>query len=153
MIDFLTLREMVTSARARAAIGIYDGTKETFDYLRSCSSFFVPQRARVIFIRDVGHHSSGWWKNPDYERCLHMSISFEDGYLARRAEVLAKAFFGDDVRLLWIEPPQTKTGRQIGVWHYRLFCDPVWKGIKPRGEVYSPLMPKGWMSFSEKHGR
>jgi len=153
MTDYFNLQDLVVNAKARAMTGTFDGTNDTFDYLIACRSFFVPQRAKVIFTRDAGYHSCGWWKNPDYEQCYHLSISFEDGYLARRAEVLAKAFFGDDVRLLWIEPPHTAKGKQLEVWHYRLFCDPAWKGIKPCGEVYSPRMPKGWMSFSEKHGR
>jgi len=151
--NFTSLQDLVVNAKARAATGLYDGTKETFDYLIACRSFFVPAGAKVIFTRDQGHHSCGWWKNPDYERCFHLSLSFDEGYLSRRAESLAKAFFGDDTRLLWIEPPQTPQGKALEVWHYRLFCDPAWKGILPTGEVYSRRMPKGWMSFSEKHGR
>ena len=30
---------------------------------------------RIMFTRDTGHHTSGWLKNPDYERCWHLSLS------------------------------------------------------------------------------
>lgn len=30
---------------------------------------------RLLFSRDAGHHTSGWLKNPDYERCWHLSLS------------------------------------------------------------------------------
>lgn len=35
--------------------------------------------AIVIMTRDIGYHTSGWWKNPDYERCFHVSISYPGG--------------------------------------------------------------------------
>jgi hypothetical protein len=36
------------------------------------------------------------------------------------------------------------------VWHYRLFADPSWAAIVPRGEVYSTeLTEAGYLSFSE----
>lgn len=147
-----SLNQLVANARLQAQMGYFDGTELTGQYLAQCRQIFLPMKAIVIFTRDVGHHSSGWWKNPDYERCYHLSVSFPNGFTKRRGEVLAKAFFGSDTKLLWIEPPYSAHGKQHEVWHYRLFCNEAWEPIKPSGEVYTPRMPKGWMSFSERHG-
>ncbi|MNL61322.1 hypothetical protein D3C87_1852290 [compost metagenome] len=69
------------------------------------------------------------------------------------AEKWAKAFYGDEVKNLWIEPPYTEVGKEHGVYHYRLFCDEAWKPMKPRGEVYSKdWTPADWKSFSDIHG-
>ena len=114
----------------------------------------------LIYTRDTGHHSSGWWKNPDYERCRHLSVSFfdpltmmPDGFKRDRALDWARLMFGDDVSKLWIEPPYTIDGKLRGVHHYRLFCDAGWQPIIPRGEVYSTEFTElGWKSFSEIHG-
>ena len=116
--------------------------------------------AIIILTRDVGHHDSGWWKNPDYERCWHLSISYRevnDGRLLDQDKAesarIARAFFGDDARLLWCEPSYSEDGKRADVWHYRLFCDAGWQPLKPRGEVYSrENTPAGWKSFSELHG-
>lgn len=86
-----------------------------------------PSGSQLIYSRDVGHHTSGWFKNPDYERCRHLSISY-----------------------LWTEPPFTEQGKRDGVWHFRVFCDQGWQPLMPRGEVYSrELTERGWRSFSE----
>ena len=143
------LEQLVVTARISAVTGIFDGTPLTQGYLFKCRHAYSPMTASVIFTRDEGHHSSGWWKNPDYERCFHLSVSFQGGFTKKRGEILAKAFFGRNIKYLWVEPPHSKTGKQNEVWHYRLFCDKEWKPIKPKGEVYSRNMPKEWMSFSE----
>ncbi len=148
----MTLDQLVTTARILALRGTFDGTINTMAYMQTCIQNYMPLEARVIFTRDTGHHTCGWWKNPDYERCYHLSCSFADGFAKRKGEVLARAFFGHDVRLLWIEPPYSSQGKTAGVWHYRLFCDQGWQPFKPTGEVYSRRMPEGWMSFSERHG-
>lgn len=115
---------------------------------------------RLICTRDVGHHTGGWFKNPDYERCFHLSVSFRspDGEQRlpqnrRIAEELARAFFHEHVRWLWIEKPFSDMGKQCDVWHYRLFADPHWQPLLPRKEVYSrEFTEKGWQSFSDIHG-
>jgi hypothetical protein len=107
----------------------------------------------VIYSRDTGHHSSGWWKNPDYERCYHLSLSFEGGHNRKTAERWCKALFGDNVSKLWIEPPFSPAGLAREVWHYRLFCDAAWQPLVPRGEVYSKdWTPADWKSWSDIHG-
>lgn len=115
---------------------------------------------RIIFTRDAGHHTGGWFKNPQYERCYHMSVSFRDptGTILlpqhkKLAGELARAAFGENTRWLWIERPFTKEGRQNDVWHYRLFCNEGWQPILPDKEVYTlEFTEKGWKSFSEIHG-
>lgn len=136
-------------------------------YLRRCTHFHWQTGALVLFTKDTGHHSSGWLKNPDYERCFHLSLSFRELHPARPASELAnvarlaelmtatgthvppahyderlaerwaRAVLGDDLRFAWIESAKSREGIVLGVRHYRVFCDLGWKPILPRGEVYS----------------
>ena len=94
-----------------------------------CVAYHSASGTLLIFTRETGYHSSGWWKNPDYERCWHLSLSFRDQesgeYLPfneKTAMEWIDLFFGDDKRMLWIEPPAYPEGKKAGVWHYRLFC-------------------------------
>jgi len=112
----------------------------------------------LIFTRDFGHHTSGWWKNPDYEHCLHLSLGFIDRAVNRnlpRDECLSsewcRLFFGDLVRFIWAEPPYTAIGKAIDIWHYRVFTAPDYElPVLPRGEVYSREMTeRGWLSYSD----
>jgi len=127
--------------------------------------------ASLMFSLEHGYHTSGWWKNPDYERCYHLSIaslakifdSQPSAYHKAQAgnipelttaalEAWARAFFGDKTRLIWIEPPYTGTGKALDTWHYRLFVDENGIPILPQGEVYSrELTEAGWKSWSEVH--
>lgn len=139
-----------------ARYGTWDGTGPT-PYFERCRGFHQPTGTMLMLSRDVGGHTSGWWKNPDYERCLHLSLSFRDpvnGQLASRDKKLAREwvglFFGKDRARLWCEPPFSPQGKAMDVWHYRLFCNPEWIPILPRGEVYSrELTEAGWLSFSD----
>lgn len=119
-----------------------------------------PVSTRILFTRDEGMHTSGWWKNPDYERCFHLSLSFidtESGMDAPHDRKLATAwcllFFRESTRLLWVEPPYSAHGRQHDVWHYRLFVAEDWRTpILPRGEVYTrEFTEAGWKSWSDVH--
>jgi len=122
-----------------------------------CFHRHLPTGTKLLFTYDVGMHSSGWWKNPDYERCMHLSLSFVDpvtgAYLDkddRLTREWCEAFFGSDVDKLWCEPPHSSEGKGACVWHYRLFCDPSWSPIVPRGEVYSTEFTEaGWKSWSD----
>lgn len=110
----------------------------------------------VLFSRDVGYHTSGWWKNPDYERCEHLSMSLQappEGLPLppRLVREWTTAFFGDSTRLIWEEGPFSMKGKALGVHHYRVFCDPEWEPILPRREVYSrELTEAGWKSWSDR---
>lgn len=159
--------KVVRAARLAAASGTYGGLIQTTDqlgYMARCTHHVLSRQTRngvtLLFTRDVGHHTSGWWKNPDYERCWHLSVSMfdvetlqPDQFNSREAARWAKAFFHDGVRWLWVEPAYSLEGQVCGVHHYRLFCDPTWQPLKPRGEVYSKEFTElGWKSFSELHG-
>jgi hypothetical protein len=165
MMLFETLETLVPFAKARAQRYLYDGRcgpRAEF-IMRRCSHEWrlTPfESVWIIYSRDVGHHESGWWKNPGYERCLHLSVSFLTWisrtplpYIPKVAERIGRAFWGDDVRKSWIEGPYTPQGRTCDVHHFRLFCDPAWSPIQPRGEVYSrENTPSDWRSFSEIYG-
>lgn len=156
--------QLVAWAKIRASKMTFDGRDSSASrrYMQDCQHYHGPTECSILFTRDTGHHTSGWWKNPDYERCFHLSLSFvafEHGrsfrlpFSAKTAEKWARAFFGEDVRSVWVEPPYTDAGKAAGVHHYRLFCDEAWKPAKPRGEVYSTdWTPADWKSFSDVHG-
>lgn len=104
----------------------------------------------VIYTKEEGYHTSGWWKNPDYERCWHLSISFQGEIDKKTLNTIIDNLFGEYKKWIWIEPPYSAIGKQKEVWHYRLFCDEHWQPIKPRGEVYNiHFTERGWKSFSE----
>jgi len=162
---FTSLDSLVPFAKTRARRGTYNGIAD--DAARRLIELCTHElhiglslRVPIIFSRDVGHHSGGWWKNPDYERCYHLSISYRDMMtdqsVAHRkdlSEEIATAFFVDDARRCWIEGPYSPEGKYRDVWHYRLFCDLAWQPISPKGEVYSrENTPADWHSFSEIHG-
>lgn len=145
----------------------YDGrnTEANRQLLERCTFYHYETRANMIFSRDTGMHTSGWWKNPDYERCYHLSISFVAiskiigapptrlPHDKKAAEQWCIALFGDARRHLWVEGPFSNEGKAYDVYHYRLFCDPAWVPITPRGEVYSrDWTPADWKSWSDVHG-
>lgn len=152
---------VVWRARDRAFGGTWDGRVNRLNelYIRRCTSDDDETGMRLIFSRDRGHHSSGWLKNPDYERCLHLSLSSWDaregrpvGHLDRpMAGLWALAFFGPDVvRRAWVESPKSAQGKSLDVWHWRVFCDEHWQPILPRKEVYTlEFTELGWRSASQ----
>jgi hypothetical protein len=132
----------------------YNGEAKT----EICRFYIAPWNALCIFTLDIGAHTSGWWKNPDYEACWHLSISYADlesGDLAPQNHKLSwkivRAFYESHYKLVWSEPPYSKEGKAVDVWHYRLFIDKATLlPLFPRGEVYSrELTEAGWKSFSE----
>lgn len=145
----------------QAAKGAFDGLKQqrNFDYLETCKAYHAATGALALLARDIGHHTSGYWKNPDYERCLHLSLSWKDpetrkprDFDKKAAREWVDAVFGQWTRLLWIEPPFSKLGHENEVWHYRLFyADRAFTvPLLPRGEVYTKEFTEaGWLSFSD----
>lgn len=126
--------------------------------IRACSHFERRTGTRLIFTRDADPHLSGWWKNPDFARNRHLSLSYVDPELRldrshdhRLSRLWTQAFFGDDAKLLWCEPPSSSTGKAHDVWHFRLFMELDWRtALKPRGEVYTKRnTPAGWLSWSD----
>jgi hypothetical protein len=156
--DVTWLKPSVARDRLRVArMGTWDGRVPGGRYFEKCRAFHRPTGTVMMLSRDVGAHTSGWYKNPEYERCLHLSLSFRDptsGQLAPRDKALTREWvrliFGDDASKLWCEPPRSPEGRSLEVWHYRLFCATGWRPIIPRGEVYSrELTEAGWKSYSD----
>lgn len=101
--------------------GVFNGISANDPYLQECRWWLERFECIIILTRDVGYHTSGWWKNPDYERCYHLSISFPAGMKRNRLEYVVKQLFGYDRRWLWCEGPYSSVGRKCGVFHYRLF--------------------------------
>lgn len=150
------LESLVKFAKTIAAMGTWNGQGMT-PYFQQCKHFDQGEGVLLIYSRDTGYHTSGLWKNPDYERCFHLSLSFVDTQTrercprnARLTKELIDSFFGRNKKLIWSEPPYTQDGKSNDVWHYRLFCDAGWQPIKPRGEVYGrELIEAGWKSWSD----
>jgi hypothetical protein len=137
--------------RKTANHGVWNG-KDDSEYFNSCRWHFERYPCTVIFTKEAGYHSCGWWKNPDYERCWHLSISFPGGVDKKGLDNILTHLFGNaNKRFLWVESPYSEHGKKMEVWHYRLFCDEHWQPIIPRGEVYSTQFTEhGWKSFSEQ---
>ena len=156
-----TVEGVATWALRQASQGINTGTAAhgNLIYLSNCTAAHYPTGTQLILTRDIGHHTSGWWKNPDYERCLHLSLCFRDPETGEPREKDREvtdewltAVFGETRRLAWSEPPYTAEGKKRDVWHYRVFyadaCFTV--PILPRGEVYSKeFTERGWLSYSD----
>jgi len=145
---------------AYAKTDAFDGTATGQLYLSMCRHVDPQSGHVVLFTRDSGHHTSGWLRNPDYERCYHLSLSpipnqVISAYQSMEPDaditrMWCEAFFGEHFPLAWSESPKSAVGRQCGVWHWRVFADEHWEPFKPRGEVYSSLVTElGWKSATE----
>lgn len=133
--------------------GTFDGKSQHDPYLLGCRWFIEKYGCSVIFSRDAGMHSCGWWKNPEFERCFHLSISFPGGKNKNSLNKILDGLFGGYKKWIWEESPYSPQGKQNEVWHYRLFCDAAWSPMIPRKEVYSKdFTPSNWKSFSELNG-
>ena len=154
------LHKTVTLMEAQAAKGIYNGRmEETGEYLMCCRWFLKKFGALCIYTHDLGMHDCGWWKNPDYNECMHLSLSFRSLLLSERlpkdnkhTKHIIQLIFREDKKFLWCESPASIGGKRSDVWHYRMFIKNG-KPIMPRSEVYSKKFTEiGWKSFSELHG-
>jgi len=156
------IRTVAARARTKAVLQPVLGGRTPSKLLRHYCTDDHLTGARLIASREAGYHTGGWWKNPDYERCLHLSLSFRVPWSgtprsADRGEVerWVRAFFNpDELRLLWHEGPHSPDGVAMGVQHFRLFFEPDWNTLLlPRGEVYTrDWTPAGWKSFSDLFG-
>lgn len=146
--------------------GFYYGV-EPVEHLERFKALHLNTGTQLIFTRDRGMHSCGWLKNPDYEQCLHLSLSYWilpdglynpalmhpsawDGTTFRLTRKWIDAFFGEAKRYLWEESAKSPEGRKMEIRHYRVFCNPAWEPILPRKEVYNrEFTEAGWKSYSE----
>lgn len=148
---------VVDYLKKQSFTGFYDGTQRTYAYTTLCQGFHLSSGTTLMFTRDQGMHSCGWWKNPDYERCWHLSLAFRDSISheskpkdSKLTQEWIELFFSTNKNMLWCEPPFSKTGKQLDVWHYRLFCNQNWQPIMPRKEVYTTENTETtWKSWSE----
>lgn len=158
--DHWTIDNIAAGLKRQAAMGSYDGimTPAAKRYTEACKCAHHSSGSILLFTRDIGMHDCGWWKNPDYNQCLHLSLSFRDpktGQPRSRddewSEKWIDAVFGPMKRLIWTEPPYYPEGKKNDVWHYRVFFAPGWAApILPRGEVYSKdWTPAHWLSWSD----
>lgn len=121
---------------------------------------------RVLVSFDYGYHASGWFKNSDYEQCLHVSVSHPrtDRPLVPKVDKVGQlgpagtsyagldldapsdselrawgvAFFAECAPMSWLEPPCSPLDpyRQPGVGHLRLYYDRQGLPFMPEGEPY-----------------
>lgn len=147
---------MWVAARTNPA---YNGCAETHGWIiNHCRFLHEPTGTLLVFTRDEGMHACGWFKNPDFDRCFHLSLSYVDlathTLLPQNHELSDQwvdHFYGDNRRYLWTESPYSDGGKEHDVWHYRLLCDPSWTPMIPKGEPYSKdQTPAGWKSYSDQ---
>lgn len=139
--------------------GYYDGLRyHPYIYGELAKGMCQMTGTQFVFTRSKGMHECGWWKNPDFNQCYHLSLSFFDpetmehrDHDHKLADKWCAAFFGDDRRLVWVEAPHSPHGRLLDIRHYRLFMDPHFQtSVKPRGEVYTrEFTEAGWLSYSD----
>lgn len=158
-----SMDKLVKAMKRHAGSGdqFYDGRNEFTPYFRRARQIHEKTGTSLMFTRDKGMHSSGWFKNPDYDRCYHLSISFWDmetnpeqpaprPYEHNLAQLWVNLFYGDWTRYVWTESTALES-LPCEVWHYRVLCNPKWQPIVPRKEVYSrEFIEKGWQSFSDQ---
>ena len=155
----LDMQKLARTMRLHADTGYFDGQHSNNNYFIGARRIHQPTGTFLFFTRDIGYHSCGWFKNPDYERCYHLSISFWDmeneaprPFERKLAQTWAKIFYGDWQRYIWVEGPHRKLVSTPH--HYRVMCNPAWQPIIPRGEVYSTEFTElGWKSWSEQHAK
>ena len=163
MVEFIQPSE-IRRIRQAAEVSIYTGMGTPKDQfiVSACTHAHFRTGTVVIFTRDGHFHDSGWIKNPDFNQCYHLSLSFFDratGESApqnrKKADLWCKLLFGqDNLRKLLIEGPKSPEGNIKDVWHYRLFTDHYWQPLVPRGEPYNKVRTEtGWQTWSEIHGR
>lgn len=147
-----TLSHLVRGAKRRAwQAGPFHGDRP----LPYTCCFETPARTdreavvRVIFTLDCGMHMGGWWKNSEYDRCWHLSLTMRTASspLAipetpthAEQDVWVHAFFDPHAAWVWFEPATNTTPAGKAPVHYRLFLNQDLDPILPRGEVYT-LVP------------
>ena len=153
------MESVAAKMKAHAETGYFDGAPHNMylPYFYHARRVDIQTGTVLIYTRDVGYHTSGFFKNPDYERCYHLSLSFIDPkekkcrpFDPSLAEAWVRCFFGEWVRYIWEESGNKDKVDDPEVQHYRVFCDPGWQPIIPRKEVYTlEFTEAGWLSWSD----
>ena len=149
---------IIRSLKQAAALGSNDGSLSNAAYPQKYRAVvhYAGLATSIIFSRDTVQHTSGWWKNPDYERCFHLSLGyFESSTMKpvaanqKESKIWIDIAFPDMQQYIWLESPITEEGKSAGVYHhYRVFCGPLWNPIIPR--IYSKdFPPAGWKLYSD----
>jgi hypothetical protein len=123
--------KLKTAARSGVFRGILDGAAVA--YLDDCKAFHSPTGTLLIFTRDTA----------EYDRCLHLSISFREPFAigVRRpfdeqlAEEWCALFFGE-------AKPIEDSPVSPEVRHYRVFCDANWQPIQLSPEQIREIKEK-----------
>lgn len=149
-------QSVIDQLRNRALLHAWNGRDPIHPRHRSIAPSLVDQDLRIslMLTLDRGAHASGWWRNSQYETCLHLSTVAltkerspqyaEVPEVERRAWVFA--IFGEDAPKCWNEPPAAEHDEyrcapaSRHTWHTRLFLDQQMRPIQPTGEVYT-LVP------------
>lgn len=147
----------VQKMRFKAFLEPWDGKKDILLRYRQIFKSLTDSESftSIIITFDVGYHNSGWWKNSQYDRCLHLSISMNDGKNVSKSteeeinawiDLVFKDTHPDAMKWLWHE-----TGfKHKTVDHYRLFYSKITnQPILPQGQVYD-LVPYQDGSSPEK---
>jgi hypothetical protein len=162
MIITPSMDKLVQVMKFHAEQGVFTGSQSEVHgrYFQMCRKRHTETGTMLLFTRDSGMHTSGWFKNPDYDRCYHLSLTFWDFALGKQepydeklASAWVHAFYGDWTRYIWREgiSDEAKANGIASCNHYRVMCNPAWQPIIPRKEVYTKeFTEKGWLSFSDK---
>ena len=133
-----------------------------------------PRTTSITVTFDFGYAGSGWWKNAEYDRCLHLSITHPTNRVVSRVDPRTKmpfnvfdcetptdaevwawavALFGTDAAKAWVEPAASTLDpyRLPNVVHARVFCDDHGP-IIPTGEVYNLVPIVGITPDKVTHG-
>lgn len=136
--------------------GVFDGINTNTRYFTEARWYIPNDGVLLLFTRDKGMHDCGWFKNPDYNQCYHLSISCWNpitrqpaGYDPKLHRQWIHMVYGDWVKYIWHESPVNDNPSQPH--HYRVMTDSNWQPIIPRGEVYTKeYTALGWKSWSDQ---
>ncbi len=136
---------------------VYDGDIERNSGIVGAARSYLHNFGAMACLTRDNMVKLGFWKNIDYENCLHLSISFKhpttaqpDSWNDTAARTIVRAVFGEARHMLWWEPPYSERGKVMNVQHWRLFYAPDWiTPIMPKNEPHTLNMPADWKGWTE----
>jgi hypothetical protein len=124
------IREICDALRAAAQASIWSPYDGRTKYFESCTHRDIVVGMTAIYTRDrysygehavLGRHLSLSFFNP-----LTLASRPPDAALS---SMVVDNLFAEDRGQLLVESPITSVGRELLVWHYRLFCDSWWRPL------------------------